>query len=140
MRQTPLYGLLLAVACTSSNNPADTTNSYSYPGCVLADETCPRDLTLACALSSIAQAHNQCEGDTDCVLAPLDSLCAALDCPPFAVNDAGAANFQSLAQSEVNRYCAGSHCLDEVLCASLTYRAVCDAGRCSTWINPDSGF
>ena len=114
---------------------------YSYPGCLLADGYCPKDLTLSCALKSIAQTYDECRGDADCVLAPLNSLCTDQGyCPPFVVNDAGAASFQSLAQSEINRYCAGAHCSSEVLCAALTYQAICNAGRCGVWINPTLGF
>jgi hypothetical protein len=61
-------------------------------------------------------------------------------CPPFVVNDAGAASFRSLAQAEINRYCAGTGCSSGVLCAALSFNAICDAGRCGFWINPDSGI
>ena len=139
MRRARLMAMLFVAACTSSSSLG--TADYSYAGCPEADVYCPGDLTLACALKSIGQTYNVCAGDSDCVLAPLDPMCSGEGvCPPFVVNDAGAASFRGLAQAEINRYCAEAGCSTDVLCAPLAFQAICDAGRCGFWINPDGGF
>ena len=141
MRKVFLVGVVVVVACTSSSgtptqDPPDS--GYTYAGCPLAEAYCPRDLTLVCALNSIAQSYNTCAGDSDCVLTPLDPLCSGQGtCPPFPVNDAGAASFRSLAQAEVNKYCDGMRCNVEGLCGFSSFHAICDAGRCG--FTPDAG-
>ncbi len=106
--------------------------TYTNPGCANEDYTCPRLKTVFCALDSLRAEHDTCEQDSDCVAADVDGRCTGQgECPPYMVNAAGRADFETKANSETLRYCTGSPvCTSSGSCGFPSFVARCKQGRC----------
>lgn len=112
----------------------DSQERYTYPGCDDAGTYhCPRSNVFVCALNSIREKYVSCQMASDCVAVSATNCFDHLtDCPPAAVNDAGAAAFLVEANAEGERYCDGGKCRGAGSCAFSYQRRLvdCTSGRC----------
>jgi hypothetical protein len=112
---------------------APSEEQYTAPGCAPQSFVCPNDGTLLCALQHLQEERRACRLTAECVVAPLSGLCTGWgSCPPFALNDAGLADFLDAGRAEVARFCACPDCAWSSMCQD-TGSAHCVNGKC-TWV------
>lgn len=117
----------------SSAAQPSSQSVYQYSGCRDENGGCPRLLTLACALRTIASKYNTCAKHEDCVEAALDPKCSgAGTCPPYFVNRESKQSFETDAQREIDRYCRSGDCSYSGLCGSFgPVEAYCAQAHCT---------
>lgn len=105
---------------SSTASVPSSQSAYEYAGCRNENGGCPRLLTLACALRTIASKYNNCTKHEDCVQAAFDPKCSgAGTCPPYFVNGQLKQSFEEDAQREINSYCQTGDCTYSGLCGSF---------------------
>jgi len=121
------------VLCVDAGQPSE--EQYFVPGCAPQAFVCPNDGTLLCALQRFQREQQDCRLTAECVVAPLSGQCTGWgSCPPFAVNDAGLADFLDAGRAEVARYCACPRCAWSGMCSDQDKGSVHCVNRKCTWV------
>jgi len=136
VRILPLLLLPLMFSCSASKGATQprapsSQETYEYGTCQKARDDCPRERTLACALTTIASRYNACSKREDCVAANVDAKCSDSGrCPPLYVNREMKAAFEVEAQREIDKYCENPSCKSSGLCGITSFEAQCADSRC----------
>lgn len=119
-----------AVECTQ-----DSQRCYTYPGCSLEDQGCPRLPTLYCAIQAIAERHRGCDASAQCTAVTLNGQCSGIGgCGGLIINNGNREAFMAETNVELVRYCASGSCHASPSCApdAGPHSFACVAGHCQS--------